>query len=616
MPRPRSDWIRRALLLAVIALPLLVGAIYVGIKPGFDATDRTPKVALVAPANQPDTSPSSRLAAALSNTPGFEWQVRDADSAASGLSSGRLLAAVTIPEKFGDHSGADDASTHQVTVTPGRQDLDAPTYAALVQQVSAAANKIGVGDLLVAVSKAQGDLSHAQFTATVIRAAAGEANDQFVNAFASVDKLIKQATPVMASAKTMLATLDHVSGQVDQIAGMLAMAGSSTRSINLTIGDIQSGATNVGHGADATADALQATEPFRAQVRTVISPIATALQFSGIPDAQRMAAQLNSLLTLVGGPSDQQAAGQLHGVGEGAALVATQLDNLSSLLDAKVDAHTQISDVLTLGANRLRTLSAFMAQGRTTINQVLGQVSQATGQLPSMEAGVKTQLQQFQNVTAQLVTSLNAGTKALPQTNASDPAAGAGDTVTVSDAAAVPGGLSADSVARAVLVLLIGALLVALGRAWLAERLHGRGGLVRYAADAAAVIVAVAVAGIGLAVLGSVPRADSAFVVLVLGALALTALAVAVLRLLGDKIGIIVMACLIGATVILSSGLHGQHNAIARFVARLLPSSYATTGLGDAAALGIGPAVTLPIVILAAVGVLATAAVALTPKKA
>jgi hypothetical protein len=610
---------RRAVLLLIMALPLLAGAIYVGVKPGFDSTARTPRVAIVTPDGASDTAAGSRLASDLTNSPDFRWQNDTADSAAKRLANGSLLAVVTIPAKFGSTDAAASVAARQVTVVPGRRDLDAATYAALVQDVSASAGKIGVNDLLVGVSKAQGDLSDARFTATVIHAAVGAAGDAVNGAFGSVDALVKQAGPVLANATSMLSQIQQINGTVNQVGDLLTTAGASLHGVNLTLGDIQNGAAAVGDGANSTAQTLRATAPIRAEVRAVISPVAAAL--ATIPGTQQMSGQLDTLLNLVSSPTggDQAVAG-LQGVNTGAHLIVAQLNDLSGLLGAKVDAHTQLADVLTLGANRLRALGAFLTQGQQTISQVVGQVSGAAGQLPGMESSLKSQLNQFKAITNQLSTSLNQSSAALPHTtgNQANNTAGAiSNTVQLADSGAVPGGLSADSVARAVLVLLVAALLIALARTWVLERLGRDGSIAATAAvTTGSIVLALAGAGIGLAVLGSVPRADSAFVMLALGALALTALAVAVLRLLGDKAGLITWVALIGAGIVFSSGLHGQHNPAARFVARLLPGSYATTGLGDAAAFGIGGSLALPLTVLTAVGLLALAATILTPRLA
>jgi uncharacterized phage infection (PIP) family protein YhgE len=599
MPSSEPNRIRRAVLLLVLLLPLLAGAIYVGIKPGFDSTSRTPRVAIVAP----DTAAGGKLASDLAGTPNFRWQTDTADSAAKRLSNGSLLAVVTIPEKFG--STDTDTAARRVTVVPGRHDLDAATYAALVQDVSAGASKIGVSDLLVGVAKAQGDLANAQFTATVINAGVGVAGDAVDGAFGSVDALVKQAGPVLANATSMLSQIQQINGTVTQVGDMLTTAGTSLHGVNLTLGDIQNGASAVGDGANATAQTLRATAPVRAELRAVITPIAGAL--SAIPGTQQMSTQLDSLLNVVGGPADPQTIAGLQDVHQGTQLIVGELNNLSALLGAKVDAHTQLADVLTLGANRLRALGAFLQQGQQTISQVVGQVSGAAGQLPSTETNIKSQLAQFKAVTNQLSTSLNEGSGALSHTGQTGDTAGTiSNAVQVTDGGPVPGGLSADSVARAVLVLLVGALLIALGRAWAAQRLTRRGGAI--ATTAASVVGALATAGIGLAVLGSVPRADSAFVVLVVAALALSALAIALLRILGDKAGLITWVVLIGAGIVLSAGLHGERNPVARFIARLLPGSYATTGLGDAAAYGIGSDVVLPLTVLTVLGILALAA--------
>lgn len=604
----------RAVLLLVLVLPLIGGAVYAGIKPKFDRTDTMPKVALVVADGLPANAPASRLAASLSGSQDYDWQSGTADQVAKGLSDGSLLAAVTIPAAFGNSASSDNPDSRRVTVMPGRTQLDAGTYAALVQEVSAAAAKLGVNDLLVAISKAKTNLDNAQFTAGVIKAAAGQAGDALQGAFGSVDKLVAQATPMLSQAQSMLATIQQISGTVDKVASMLSAAGEGLRGLNLTVADLQNGANAVSHGADATASAVYATGPLRAQVRGIVQPIADALRASGIADAQKMADQLASLITLVGGQSDAQATAGLTGIHNGAALASAQLNDMSELLNAKVDAHTKLSDVLLLGANRLRELTVFMSQGKDTINQVVGQVSGATGQIPAMKANIQKQLDQFKAVTAQLSNSLVAGNSALPQ-GGDATASAVGDPLLLGNT--TTDSPVSDKVMRAVLVLLIGALLIALVRPWVSTRVPTSAG--RAAAIVPEVVTAVfalGLAAVDLPVLGSVPRLDAAFALLALSSLALVALAVAMLRLLGDKIGIVSWVCIIGAAAIFSGGLHAGHGAAVSTIHRLLPSSYAATGLSDAATSGINSGLLLPIAVLAALGIAAVAASIVTSRRA
>lgn len=615
MPSHGRDRIRNAVstglrsritLLLVVMLPLLAGAVNAGLAPMFDASGRLPKVAVVEPEAKQAGSAASRLADAITRSADFDWQLSTTDDAAAGLTDGSLLAAVTIPDTFGATTVTADPDSRRVTITPGRGDAGTAIYAGLVQAVSASASKVGVNDLLVSVSKARNDLTQAQSSAYLIKAAAGQADEAFVSAFDSVDKLVRQTDPMLQNAQSLLTTIHRTQASVTDIADKLTAFANGVRGINLTIGDIQNGAKIVGQGADSTSKAIRDTESLRAKVRTIVAPIANSLHTSDIPDGRRMAEQLDSLLLLIGGPSDRQLDANLGGVRSGAQLLAAQLNDLSGLLGAPVDGRSQISEVLRLGADRLRTLGTFLGQGDQTINQVLGQVSQAKGQLPALQANIREQLERFKKITAQLAASLEAGTSALPVAGAAKTSA-IGDPVRLSDAAAGSDGLADENLTRAVLLLQAGALLIALLRPWSSERMRRSGSTRRTTSivtTACSAILGVGLAAAGSAVLGSVPRPDAAFAVLALAALALTALSVAVLRMLGDKAGLLVLVAIIGATAVFGGGIHSEgHNAVADVIRRLLPGSYAMTGLGDAAASGIGSP-TLPIVVLTAVGLL------------
>ncbi|NUS45573.1 MAG: hypothetical protein HOQ24_18010, partial [Mycobacteriaceae bacterium] len=456
MQLAESGRIRRVLPLLILALPLLAGAVYAGVKPMFGVTDRVPTVAVVAnPGN--GTTPAAKMVSALTGNQDFDWLVTDADQAAAGMNDGSVLATVTVPDGFG--KPGQDADSRRIAVVPGHTDLDAATYANLVRDVSASAAQVGVGDLLVGVSKARNGLADAQFTAGVIKTAANQAGDAFNNAFGTIDQLMAKAAPMLQSAQGMAATIRQLSGTVNDVSEKLALAATGLRGLNLTIGDIQNGANALGATADSTAQALTATGPLRTQLRTVLAPIAGALQMSGIPDAQKMATQITSLLDLVAGPSNPGV--QLAGAADGARMLANQLNDLSGLVGARVTPTTKVSDVFTLGANRLRELGMFMTQGEKMLSEVVGQVGSATGQVPEMKGTIKTQLDQFKTVASQLVSQLNASAAAMPRTSAPNAGAAVSDPVALDESG---GNAIGENVTRTVLVLLVGALLIALLR--------------------------------------------------------------------------------------------------------------------------------------------------------
>ena len=151
MPSTVPDRIRRAILLLIVALPLLIGAVYVGVKPGFDANARTPRVAIALPRRRAGLR-REQSAGRRPHRRNLRLPLADRRCRQRRQAPVQRLAA-----RRGHHPGevrvhldpATDPSTRQVTIVPGRQDIDAATYARLVQTVTDSAGKIGVNDLLV-----------------------------------------------------------------------------------------------------------------------------------------------------------------------------------------------------------------------------------------------------------------------------------------------------------------------------------------------------------------------------------------------------------------------------------------------------------------------------------
>ncbi|APE34681.1 hypothetical protein BOX37_12760 [Nocardia mangyaensis] len=258
----------------------------------------------------------------------------------------------------------------------------------------------------------------------------------------------------------------------------------------------------------------------------------------------------------------------------------------SGLLDVTVEDSTRVSDVLTLAANRLRWLGSILGQSE----QLLTGVDSTVDQVTAMQVEIRTLLTTFKQVTSQLVVSIDASSKALP--TGADAAASVG----VAD----PTTRATDPVvARAVVLMFVGALLIALLYAHLVEGAHQRARVLAFCA------AAVAPAAVAQTVLDSVPRADAAFAFSALVSLALTAAAVAVLRICPDRWGVVVWMLVTGAAVTFEGGIDGGYGAIGDLVRRLLPSGYAITGLAEAARSGIGPRTLVPLAVLTGVGVTA-----------
>ncbi|TCJ97371.1 hypothetical protein [Nocardia alba] len=577
--------ITRAVAALVLVVPLLAGAVLTTFFPvASPSRGPAPAVAIVStPEPKPDSA-AAALIAALSSSPTFRWQTRDPDSAGTELAAGSVAAAVVVPFDWGMRAGEID---RQVTIAPGNHDLDATTYANLVQEVSAAAATVGVQQLLVGVSAARKNLNSAQFSAALVDAAAGQAGDMLAGAFASVEAIQAQAGPLLADVDSILPALRQLPDSVNQTVDLLTRVATALRDSDLSLGDIRTGATSARAHADSAANAIRESAAARDRVREAVEPLATILRSSGLPQAEYLADQLTGLIHLLGGASDAAATAGAQVIGIGADAVSPLLDGLSTLLDATVDDTTRVSDVLILAANRLRWLGSILGQSE----QLLTGVDSTIDQVTVMQAEIRTLLTTFKQVTSALVVSIDASSKALPA--GVDPE---GARVSVTDPAAAS---SDPAVGRAIVVTLAGALFIALLFARLAE-----GARRRVLALGAALGAAVASAALAATVLHAVSRADAAFVFLVLMSLTLAAAAVALLRLCSLRWGVAIWMLVIGAAVIFDGGIDSDDGA-SGLARRLLPSGYASTGLTEAASAGIGTRVFLPLGVLIGVGVTA-----------
>ncbi|WP_328661953.1 hypothetical protein [Nocardia salmonicida] len=576
--------VTRALAALVLVVPLLAGAVLAALFPVEPTSRRAvPSIAIVSDQEPRPESAAAALIAALSSSDTFWWQTRDPDAAGTDLADGTVAAAVVVPSDWGRRAGEVD---RQVTITPGSRGLDASTYANLVQAVSAAAATVGVKELLVGVSAARKNLNSAQFSAALVDAAVGQAGDMLARAFESVDTIQAQAGPLLADLDSILPALRQLPDTVNQTVDLLTRVATALGDSDLSLGDLRAGAASARANADTVANAVRESAAARAQAREALEPLAAILRTSGLPQAEELADQLTSLSHLIGGASDTAATNSAQVLGLGADAVPQLLNRLSGLLDVTVEDSTRVSDVLTLGANRLRWLGSILSQSE----QLLTGVDSTIDQVTAMQTEIRTLLTTFKQVTSQLVVSIDASSKALP--TGVDPAAAQ---VSVADPTSP---WSDPAVARAIVFTVAGALLIALLYTRLVEGTRRR-------AHVLALCVAAAVASAALAstVLHSVSRADAAFAFLVLVSLVLAAAAVAVLRLCSQRWGVAVWMLVIGATVMFEGGIDSSEGAIGDLVRRLLPSGYAITGLTEAASTGIGTRMLVPLGVLIGVGV-------------
>ncbi|RDI68139.1 hypothetical protein [Nocardia pseudobrasiliensis] len=610
--QPRT--VVRLVLLGVLLLPLLCGAVAVGfVSRTTDSGNRT--VAIVGPAKPGPGDRGAKLIAALKTSPGYTWEDATATQAARKLSDRTVLAVVTIPDGFGDNSSrpggpstrpaAVAPTANRVTVVPSGDPADRD-YARLEQAVSTTAVRVGIEGLLVSVSQSRTNLNVAALTAAGLKAAAANADGTVNDMLNTVKQLFGQTDPLVAQAQNLVAAMQQYSALIDELSGKLSTFAESMRGVTLTLGDLQNGVTTVNSGLDSVGSMLEATTAVRAQMDTVLRPIADVLRASGLPDGQRVGDQLTGLLTMVSGLDDSQNAARLDGLRVGAQLLDRQLQDLSGLLGKPVDAQTRLVDVLDLAVDRLAQIRGFMAQGDTTINQVVVQLNAAKQMVPTMESQIRGQIEQLKAVTAQLVVSLGTGVDGLPDTSAATAERLSQGGVANRSAA----GSSTDTgLLRAVLALLLGALVIVLLQAATEDLLCQRGWAPRRAA-----IVSWALAAVLALALAALPSryVDHRYAAALYGCaaaavFAAVAMTTALLRLYG-RVGLGLVIASIAATAAFDIGVDGDSAP----GLRLLPGSYMLTGLDIAGSSGVGSAL-LPIVVLLACGGCAAAVRLLIP---
>jgi hypothetical protein len=544
----------RIIVIAAIVTPLLAGAAWCALVPTRSASPR-PQVAITID-DYAVGSAADRLVVALMRGTNFSWVKERPDQAARRLSDGRLLAQVAVPARPNFVSGT--TANDRIVVTPGRRGFDAMTFAELIRQVSAAASEVWADELAGVLGHARNDVDTAQASATMLAASGAAANDQFSDLFAQVAQMLLQAEPLVQRAQAMLKTMSGINNAMQSIGDSLGRYAASLRGVDLTVGDVQGGLDAAQQDVDLASRTMVETAPLRAQVGPAVAPAIDSLRANGSPDLVRLARELDIVLFLIGGPGEAQARGLLAAGRTSTEDLGGLLSDLSGLLGSPVDASTQVSHVLDLGQNQLRSLQASLADGQRTMKSVADQVLRGEQQLPAMRADVANKLKRFQEITQQLtqslVTTRQTLTGAAPQT---------GDTIALSGATSESGWVPED-VVHTVLLVLIGAVGNALGFSFLARRCAW------WLALAAAGAIVVGLGAVGTAVLGE-GLSTPAFGLLVLAAAAFSALAAAFLRSAGETVGSIALIGVLAVTAWAGGHTDGA--------GRLLPSSYAIDGL-------------------------------------
>ncbi|MEU7137878.1 hypothetical protein ABZ942_00360 [Nocardia sp. NPDC046473] len=595
----------RLVLLAVLLLPLLGGAIAASFVPDSTAPDGGHRVAIVRQSTAAPAAASGTLTTALTATPGFDWQVVTATEAARRLSDRSVFAVVTIPDTFTTNSARPAGSSGrpaagapaggQVQVVPSGNPTD-PDYARLERAVSGTAVRVGIEGLLVSVSQSRTNLNVAALTAAGLKAAAANADGTVNDVLNSVKQLLGQTDPLIDQAQSLITALRQYTAIIDELSGKLTTFADSMRGVTLTLGDLQHGVGTMHAGLASVDTMLRDTAAVRAELNNALWPIADVLRASGLPDGQRVGDQLTGLLTMVSGLDDPQTSARIDSLQVGTQLLDSQLRDLSGLLGRPVDAQTQLVDVLDLAVGRLTDIRAFLAQGDSTINQVMAQLNDAKQLMPTMEGQIRGQLEQLKAATTQLVVSLNSGVNGLPDTSAATANRLSQNNIAAS---AVDSRQPSADLLRATVTLLLGALVIALLQAVTADRLTSRGWLPRRAGTASWALAVVL--SLGLAVIPSHYVEHRHTLMLygcaVVAVFAAVTMSAAVLRLFG-RLGLAGLLTTIAAATTLDIGSHRDTAP----GLRLLPGSYVLTGLDSAGAAGTSSTLLLPVIVLLACG--------------
>lgn len=517
-----------------------------------------------------------RFGDALAATQDFEWTERTVDQARTELSNGTLLAAVLVPPALGSTAHGNE-SENRITIVAGRG--DATTYADLSRVVTATAARIGVDDVVVPLSRARIDLNVAFLTANGIKGAVAQAESTFTEALASVDSLITQSDPLVANAQLLLDGIQQNTAVLDDLTDTLSRLSSSVVAVDVTVGDLRRGAVTASEQIQVAVGAINETAVIRRQISDVAQSVLAQWPTTGIAEFDRLADQLSVVVDLAGGGNDATILSQLDGGRAAADILGGQIDQLSILLGQPVGDQTRLSDLLLITVDRLRSVRELLAMGNDTVHQVIEQLNGAKTQLPQTKQDIRSQLDKFNVVSAQLVQSLDKGIDGLPSTSSSAPILA--DSVDVVSMASPQSTVAVGATSVGVFLLLAGLVVAYLVGAPDGHRSPPRqvrsGPLV-----ACAVVLGAAVAGVvGWLVLA--PGAHSAAVATttVLGAFSLTLFAVAAIWLL-DRAGVVVVLVLVaGSVLVLARG----EGASARW---LIPDQWVSQAISNAGTQGPG----------------------------
>lgn len=376
----------RIAVVAIVLVPLLYGALYLWAF--WDPTGNLDKlpVALVnadtgAVRDGEQLNAGDEVVTKLLESDDLDWQVTNAQDAASGVLDGRYYFAVTVPADFSADlvsAGGDDPTAAQLEVTYDDANsflastLGRTAMAQVRTAVSQSAGQDAVDTLLVGLGSARDGFAQASDGALTLAAASGQVSDgarqvadgatQAADGSASLATGVGQAADGAARLSSGAATL--ATGAVSLASGADTLAAGATTAAG--------GASSVATGSAALATALTGAQSSSATLAAGAATVATSVSTARTTVAG-LTANLPALRTGLTSVSAYLSARATAGDATAGAL-------LQGLSGATLPSD---SDLATLNASfaRLDTGAAAVASGTSSLQTGLSTLAGKAGEL-------------------------------------------------------------------------------------------------------------------------------------------------------------------------------------------------------------------------------------------
>jgi putative membrane protein len=411
--RFRRSRLTRAAILALLAVPLLYGALYL-----WAFWDPYGKLSAVPVALVDDDRPVTvagrtvhaglDLERTLVERGGFGWHVTDARGAADGLDSGRYYLAVTVPATFSADLTSPAGDDPRPAVLDVRTDdangylagqLSRSVLAEIRSAVASSAIKDYLTNVYVSLATLHDQLGQAAQAAQQLATGAGSAKAGAQQLATGTARLARGADQLATGANTAAAGAVTLSRGASTLAGGLDRLDAGAAALPAQTRALAAGAAQVGAGTDrvaavgaqvtvaaGTIDAARAD--LRARLLTEITAYAAA--HPGDPQAQQLATDatnrlnlLDARLTAAGGRLRAAAArttalaAGAHRVAGGAAALAAAAPTLSNGIHAADTGAHRLSG----GASSLAAGTGRLATGATALDAGARQAAQGARSL-------------------------------------------------------------------------------------------------------------------------------------------------------------------------------------------------------------------------------------------